>query len=181
MPQFMNMGGYVGRRLSAWKDPFADVYDSGYQIVQSLYALSKGGLFGVGIGQGLQKAGALPTADTDYILAIIGEEMGFVGILLVSFLYLTLVGGLFYHSFKVQNIAGRLLLFGIGVNFTFAFLWNAVMVSNLFPPKGIALPFLSYGASNLFASMLMIGLALSVIRSESSRATNFGSIALRHS
>ncbi|MEN3034626.1 MAG: FtsW/RodA/SpoVE family cell cycle protein [Aquificaceae bacterium] len=177
--QLINMEGYVGRRISAWKDPFADVYDSGYQIVQSIYALSKGGLFGVGIGQGLQKAGALPTADTDYILATIGEEMGFIGILLVSFLYSMLVGGLFYYSFKVKEVAGRLLLFGIGLNFMLAFFWNSVMVSNLSPPKGIALPFLSYGSSNLFASMLMVGIALSVIRS-SSLATRSGSIAFKH-
>jgi cell division protein FtsW len=161
---FLLREGYVYERLSAWIDPFADAEDTGYQIIQSLYALAKGGPFGVGIGKGIQKMGALPAADTDYVISVIGEEMGFLGVMMVILLYALLVGRLFYYSVKVNEPFGKLLLFGIAMNFSLAFLWNLAMASNLLPPKGIALPFVSYGASNLLASLIMIGLAQSVIR-----------------
>lgn len=159
----LSSGGYVSERFSAWKDPFADPEDSGYQIVQSIYALAKGGLFGVGIGQGIQKMGALPTADTDYVVAILAEELGFVGVLTLSLLYAILVGRLLWKAIHTEDKLGKLLLFGIGLNFALSFLWNMGVVSNLLPPKGIALPLVSYGTSNLVASMLMIGIAQSVI------------------
>ncbi|MFN3947769.1 MAG: FtsW/RodA/SpoVE family cell cycle protein [Aquificaceae bacterium] len=155
--------GYVAERLSAWKDPFFDPEDSGYQILQSLYALARGGLMGVGIGQGLQKMGPLPVSDTDFVIAVIGEEMGFVGVFLVVVLYCILIGRLLWYSLKTSEPMEKLLLFGIAFNFALSFLWNLAMVSNLIPPKGIALPFVSYGASNLFASLLFLGIAQSVI------------------
>jgi len=161
---FLLRESYVYERLSAWIDPFADAEDTGYQIIQSLYALAKGGPFGMGIGKGIQKMGALPEADTDYVISIIGEEMGFLGVMMVVLLYALLVGRLFYYSVKVDEPFGKLLLFGVAVNFSLAFLWNLAMASNLLPPKGIALPFVSYGTSNLLASLIMIGLAQSVIR-----------------
>jgi cell division protein FtsW len=161
---FLLKNGYVSERLSAWIDPFADAEDTGYQIIQSLYALAKGGPFGVGIGKGIQKMGALPGADTDYVISIIGEEMGFLGVMVVVLLYALLIRRLFYYSVKVHEPFGKLLLFGIAMNFSLAFLWNLAMASNLLPPKGIALPFVSYGNSNLLASLIMIGLAQSVIR-----------------
>jgi cell division protein FtsW len=82
----------------------------------------------------------------------------------VVLLYALLVGRLFYYSVKVDEPFGKLLLFGVAINFSLAFLWNLAMASNLLPPKGIVLPFVSYGTSNLFASLIMIGLAQSVIR-----------------
>jgi cell division protein FtsW len=155
---FLLKKGYVSERMSAWIDPFADAEDTGYQIIQSLYALAKGGPFGVGIGKGIQKMGALPEADTDYVISIIGEEMGFLGVMMVVLLYALLVGRLFYYSVKMDEPFGKLLLFGVAMNFSLAFLWNLAMASNLLPPKGIALPFVSYGTSNLFASFIMVGL-----------------------
>ncbi|MCS7196375.1 MAG: FtsW/RodA/SpoVE family cell cycle protein [Aquificaceae bacterium] len=163
--------GYVAERLSAWKDPFLDPEDSGYQIIQSLYALAMGGFLGVGIGQGLQKMGPLPASDTDYVVAIVGEEMGFFGVLLVILLYSLLVGRLLWHSLKTSEPMGRLILFGTAANFALSFLWNMAMVSNLIPPKGIALPFISYGTSNLFASLIFLGMAQSVVNHRES--TNF--------
>jgi cell division protein FtsW len=88
-------------------DPFADAEDTGYQIIQSLYALAKGGPFGVGIGKGISKMGALPAADTDYVISIIGEEMGFLGVMMVVLLYALLVGRLFYYSVKVDEPFGK--------------------------------------------------------------------------
>lgn len=167
--------GYVAERLSAWKDPFLDPEDSGYQIIQSLYALARGGLMGVGIGQGFQKLGALPASDTDYIMAVIGEEMGFLGIFMVIVLYCFLIGRLFWYSLKASEPVGKLILFGTALNFALSFLWNMAMVPNLIPPKGIALPFISYGSSNLFASLLFLGIAQSVINHQERTSSSFSS------
>ncbi|MCS7171255.1 MAG: FtsW/RodA/SpoVE family cell cycle protein [Aquificaceae bacterium] len=165
--------GYVAERLSAWKDPFLDPEDSGYQIIQSLYALARGGIMGVGIGQSFQKMGPLPASDTDYVIAIIGEEMGFLGVLTVLLLYSILVGRLLWHSIRATELLAKLLLFGIAINFALSFFWNLAMVSNLIPPKGIALPFISYGSSNLFASLLALGIAQSVINYKDSTSFSF--------
>lgn len=154
---------YVAERISAWRDPFLDPEDSGYQILQSLYALARGGFMGVGIGQGIQKMGSLPASDTDYAIALLGEEMGFLGVFLVILLYCILIGRILFYSLKTQDPIEKLFLFGIASNFALSFLWNMAMVSNLIPPKGIALPFISYGASNLLASLLSLGLAQSFI------------------
>ena len=167
--------GYVAERLSAWKDPFLDPEDSGYQIIQSLYALARGGLMGVGIGQGVQKLGALPASDTDYIMAVIGEEMGFLGIFMVIVLYCFLIGRLFWYSLKASEPVGKLILFGTALNFALSFLWNMAMVSNLIPPKGIALPFISYGSSNLFASLVFLGMAQAVINHQERTSSSFSS------
>jgi len=167
--------GYVAERLSAWKDPFVDPEDSGYQIIQSLYALARGGLMGVGIGQGFQKLGALPASDTDYIMAVIGEEMGFLGIFMVIVLYCLLIGRLFWYSLRMYEPMEKLLLFGIAINFALSFLWNMAMVSNLIPPKGIALPFISYGSSNLFASLVFLGMAQAVINHQERTSSSFSS------
>uniref|UniRef100_A0A7C2V8W9 Probable peptidoglycan glycosyltransferase FtsW n=1 Tax=Hydrogenobacter sp. TaxID=2152829 RepID=A0A7C2V8W9_9AQUI len=167
--------GYVAERLSAWKDPFLDPEDSGYQIIQSLYALARGGLMGVGIGQGFQKLGALPASDTDYIMAVIGEEMGFLGIFMVIVLYCFLIGRLFWYSLKASEPVGKLILFGTALNFALSFLWNMAMVSNLIPPKGIALPFISYGSSNLFASLVFLGMAQAVINHQERTSSSFSS------
>ncbi|MCS6957034.1 MAG: FtsW/RodA/SpoVE family cell cycle protein [Aquificaceae bacterium] len=167
--------GYVAERLSAWKDPFLDPEDSGYQIIQSLYALAKGGLLGVGIGQGIQKMGPLPAADTDYVIAVLGEEMGFLGVMLVIVLYSLLMFRLLWYSLKVTEPVGKLILVGTAMNFALSFFWNLAMASNLLPPKGIALPFLSYGSSNLFASLIFLGIAQSVINHAESKSVSFSS------
>ncbi|MFN4013634.1 MAG: FtsW/RodA/SpoVE family cell cycle protein [Aquificaceae bacterium] len=167
--------GYVAERISAWKDPFLDPEDSGYQIIQSLYALARGGFMGVGIGQGLQKLGALPASDTDYIVAVIGEEMGFLGVFTLIVLYCLFVGRLLWHSLRASEPMGKLLLFGTALNFALSFLWNMGMASNLIPPKGIALPFVSYGSSNLFASLLFLGIAQSVINHQEKTSSSFSS------
>ncbi len=153
---------YVQGRLSAWKDPFADPDELGYQIVQSLFGLAHGGFFGVGIGQGMQKMGALPIADTDYIISLVGEEFGFVGLSFVMLFYSLFIGRLFYYTFRTRENFGKLILLGISLNFSISFFYNTAMVVNLLPPKGIALPFLSYGASNLFLSLISFGLVQSI-------------------
>jgi len=173
--------GYISERILAWVDPFAEAEEEGYQIIQSLYAFAKGGPFGVGIGKGIQKMGILPEADTDYVMSVIGEELGFVGVMLVVSLYAILVGRLFYYSVKIAEPFGKLLTFGIAMNFSLAFLWSLGMAVNLIPPKGLALPFVSYGVSNMIASMIMVGLAQSVIKVWHREKTFSTLTDLRHS
>ena len=164
---FIKTGGnYVEGRFVAWLNPFAKANTKGYQIIQSLFAFAHGKLLGVGIGEGIQKEGYLPEIDTDYALALIGEEWGFLGVLFVVFLY----GGLVYRIFKISDFAedtfGKLIAFGIGMYIAIESIWNMMMAMNLIPSKGIALPFISYGSSNLLANLIAIGLVMSVYRKE---------------
>jgi len=159
-------GNYVEGRFAAWLNPFAKANTKGYQIIQSLFAFAHGRFFGVGIGEGIQKEGYLPEIDTDYALALIGEEWGFLGVSFVVLLY----AGLVYRIFKISNFAenslGKLIAFGIGMYIATESIWNMMMAMNLIPSKGIALPFISYGSSNLLANLLAIGLVMSVYRKE---------------
>jgi cell division protein FtsW len=159
-------GNYVEGRFAAWLNPFAKANTKGYQIIQSLFAFAHGRFFGVGIGEGIQKEGYLPEIDTDYALALIGEEWGFLGVSFVVFLY----AGLVYRIFKISNFAensfGKLIAFGIGMYIATESIWNMMMAMNVIPSKGIALPFISYGSSNLLANLLAIGLVMSVYRKE---------------
>ncbi len=157
---------YVEGRFSAWLNPFAKADTRGYQIIQSLFAFAHGKLFGVGIGEGIQKEGYLPEIDTDYAFALIGEEWGFVGIVFVVFIY----AGLTYRIFKIYDFAedsfGKLVAFGVGMYIAIESIWNMLMAMNVIPSKGIALPFISYGSSNLLANIIAIGLVMSVYRKE---------------
>ncbi|MFP3159378.1 MAG: FtsW/RodA/SpoVE family cell cycle protein [Hydrogenobaculum sp.] len=159
-------GNYVEGRFVAWLNPFAKANTKGYQIIQSLFAFAHGKLFGVGIGEGIQKEGYLPEIDTDYAFALIGEEWGFLGVSFVVLLY----AGLVYRIFKISNFAensfGKLIAFGIGMYIATESIWNMMMAMNVIPSKGIALPFISYGSSNLLANLLAIGLVMSVYRKE---------------
>ncbi len=157
-------GGYLERRFQAWKNPLQDPYDSGYHILQSLLSFINGGLFGMGPGFGFQKLGYLTQADTDYILAIIGEEMGFIGVLFLSFLYFLLVSRLLYISTRVLDTFGKIIVVGVVVNILLSVLVNYYMATNILPPKGIPLPFVSYGVSNMVANMLGLGLVGSIYR-----------------
>ncbi len=164
---FLKTGGnYVEGRFVAWLNPFTKANTKGYQIIQSLFAFAHGKLFGVGIGEGIQKEGYLPEIDTDYALALIGEEWGFVGIAFVVLLY----GGLVYRIFKISDFAedtfGKLIAFGIGMYIAIESIWNMMMAMNIIPSKGIALPFISYGSSNLLANLIAVGLVMSVYRKE---------------
>ncbi len=157
-------GSYIERRFSAWIDPLGDPYDSGYHILQSFLSYINGGLFGMGPGFGLQKLGYLTQADTDYILAIIGEEMGFVGILFLSLLYILLISRLIYISNRVLDTFGKILVAGITINLMLSILISYAMSINLLPPKGIPLPFVSYGVSNMLANMIGLGIVGAIYR-----------------
>ena len=153
---------YRRERLLSFLDPFADAGDSGFQAVQALTAIGSGGFFGVGLGESVQKIFYLPEAHTDMILAIIGEELGLVGILAVIFLY----GMIAYAGLRTAKLArdlhSRLLAAGITSLILCQATLNFFAVLGMAPLTGVPLPFLSYGSTNLVVLMGAMGLLLNV-------------------
>ncbi len=160
-------GDYVYRRFSAWYDPIRDSFGSGYQVVQAMLAFMNGGLLGQGYGKGLQKLGPLTQADTDYVLATIGEELGLPGILFLFTLYIILIKRLVRMAREVVDVFGKLIVAGITLNILFSVIINVMMAVNILPPKGIPLPFVSYGVSNLLVNFLALGLVGAVYKRQS--------------
>ncbi len=149
---------YRMRRLVTFLDPFADPLGAGFQVIQSFVAIATGGIFGKGLGASQQKLFFLPEAHTDFILAVIGEEMGFAGILIISLIY-----GLFFFCLlqimrNAANHRERLLATGFFSMFAGSTLINMGVVAGLLPTKGLALPFISSGGSSLLASLFMVGI-----------------------
>ncbi len=156
--------GYRARRLTAFLDPFQDAHNTGYQLVQSLYALALGGFSGAGVGAGKQKMFYLPEAHNDFIMAVLGEELGFIGITLVMLLFALL----FWRCYRIimgqKDLRDRLSAFGISLVLTLGAVLNLAVVMGMAPPKGVPMPFLSYGGSNLLATLLCVGLMLNFSR-----------------
>jgi len=159
MTKFTN---YHSSRISAWLDPWADPKISGYQVLQSLYALGDGGLFGVGLGNSKQKITHLPMADTDYIFAMIAEEWGFIGAALVVVLYAAFI----YFGIKIAIEAadsfGSYLAAGITSVIGVQVIVNIGVVTNSIPSTGVTLPFISRGSTSLGVFMAAMGILLSV-------------------
>lgn len=155
---------YRFRRLLAFRDPFKVARDEGYQLVQSLYALGSGGFWGQGLGDSGQKLFFLPDAHTDFIMAILGEEMGFIGVSLVFLL----LAFFFWRSVRValsqENLRDRLTAFGLTLILGLSMLLNMAVVLGAAPPKGLPMPFLSYGGSSMLATMCCVGLLLNYSR-----------------
>jgi cell division protein FtsW len=156
--------GYRARRLMAFLDPFQDANNTGYQLVQSLYALGLGGFSGVGVGASRQKMFYLPEAHNDFIIAVLGEEMGFIGITLVMLLFALL----FWRCYRVimgqRTLRDRLSAFGITLVLSLGAVLNLAVVMGMAPPKGVPMPFLSYGGSSLLATMICVGRMLNFSR-----------------
>jgi cell division protein FtsW len=155
---------YRFRRWFAFLDPFKDALDSGYQLVQSLYGFGAGGWFGVGLGAGRQKLFFLPEAHNDFILAVLGEELGFVGVSLVIVLMGIILWRCVAIAVNAKDMQDRLLAFGSGLLIILGGLLNSAVVLALAPPKGVALPFLSYGGSNMLTSFFCMGVLLNLAR-----------------
>ena len=155
---------YRWARWTAYLEPFANARGSGYQIVQSLLALGSGGIFGVGLGGSIQKTVYLPEAHNDFIMSVVGEETGFVGITVVMVLFALF----FYRCYRVvlgqRNLRDRLSAYGLTLVIALSFLLNMAVILGNVPPKGIAMPFISYGGSSLLANMICAGLLLNYSR-----------------
>jgi cell division protein FtsW len=152
------------RRIMAWIHPEANKEGAGYQAYQAMIALGSGGLTGLGLGNGRQKLGFVPEHHTDFIFSIIGEELGLIATLAVVLLFVTLVVCGVYVARRSTDTFG--LLLGTGITFMIgmqAFI-NMGVVTSLLPNKGMPLPFISYGGSNLLLTLIAFGLLLSVSR-----------------
>lgn len=162
LPLLIVLEPYRFKRLMAFINPWASPKGEGYQLLQSLYALGSGGLFGVGLFNSRQKYRFLPFSESDFILSIIGEELGFIGVV-VLFLVLFF---LFYRGIKVSSSCktyfGTLLAFGISVVFIIQVFVNALVVSGSIPPTGLPLPLISAGNTSLIVFMSSFGILYNV-------------------
>lgn len=153
---------YRLNRLRVFLDPWQDPRNSGFQIIQSLISFGSGGTFGVGVGDGMQKLFYLPEPHTDFILSVIAEESGFVGVITVIILFAILIYRGLMIAFKSRDRFASLLAAGLTILIGTEAIVNIAGVMGLIPLKGLALPFLSYGGSSLIMSMLAMGILLSI-------------------
>jgi cell division protein FtsW len=155
---------YRTQRIKTYLNPKADVQGAGYQTIQSLIAVGSGGIKGKGLGSGERKLKFLPEAHKDYIYAVVGEEMGFLGTTFVLLLFAVIVFSCFTISGLTQDNYIKLLTAGIGGLFGFQFLLHASVVLNIIPAKGTTLPFFSVGGSSFLINVLALGVLLNITR-----------------
>ena len=153
---------YRMKRIISFLNPWTDPLGSGYQIIQSLYAIGPGGLLGQGFLKSRQKHFYLPEPQTDFIFSIISEEFGFLGVLIVCSLFFFI----FYRSIKIalscKDLFGKYLAFGLAFGILIQATLNLMVVVGLIPVTGVTLPFFSYGGSSLLVSMASIGIILNI-------------------
>ena len=156
---------YRMARILSFLNPWSDPLGSGFQIIQSLYAIGPGGLLGMGLGNSIQKHFYLPEPQTDFIFSIISEELGFLGILIVSTLFITII----YRGIKIalnsNDLFSKYLAFGLIFQLSFQTILNLSVVVGLIPVTGVTLPFLSYGGSSLLITMIGMGILLNISKS----------------
>ena len=157
---------YRLKRILSFLNPWSDPLGSGFQIIQSLYSIGPGGLFGLGFGNSIQKHFYLPEPQTDFIFSIISEEFGFMGIVIVSTLFILIFYNCLKISMKCNDLFGKYLSFGITFGLIFQTILNLSVVVGLVPVTGVTLPFLSYGGSSLLITMISIGIILNISRYE---------------
>ena len=161
---YVSFMGYAGDRITAWLHPEADPGDTGYQILQSLYAIGSGGLFGLGLGKSRQKYLYLPFQYNDYIFAIICEELGLFGALLIMALFsVTILRG-YWIALRASDRFSTVLAAGLVTLIAVQTVLNLGVVTNLLPSTGIALPFFSYGGTALAVNLGEMGIVLSISR-----------------
>jgi cell division protein FtsW len=155
---------YAWRRIVGFLDPWSTSLGAGFQLVQSYVAFGRGGLFGVGLGNGQQKLAYLPEAHTDFILALVAEELGLLGVLAVLFGFAALLVAGTRIASRANDRFALLLGFGMTALLTVPALVNASVVMGLLPTKGLTLPFLSYGRTSLIVSCMALGILFGVAR-----------------
>ncbi len=153
---------YRMARLQAFLDPFSQAQAAGYQVVQSLIAFSNGGFLGTGIGAGRQKLFYLPEIHTDYIFSVIGEELGFAGVVAVGACFLTIVAVGFRIARRARDLFGRYLAIGLSSVIGIQAMTNMMVGLKMLPPKGMVLPFLSYGGSSLILHLAAMGVLINI-------------------
>lgn len=153
---------YRLKRIISFLNPWSDPLGSGYQIIQSLYAIGPASLLGLGFGKSIQKQFYLPEPQTDFIFAIICEEFGIVGAISVIVLFISLFYIILKISLKQNNLFAKYLSFGLGMQIILQGALNLCVVTSLIPVTGVTLPFFSYGGSSLLVSMISIGIILNI-------------------
>ena len=157
---------YRMARIVSFLNPWSDPLGSGFQIIQSLYAIGPGGLLGQGFLKSHQKHFYLPEPQTDFIFSIISEEFGFLGVLIITSFF----GFIFYRTVKIalktNDLFGKFLAFGIGISIIIQATLNLCVVIGLIPVTGVTLPFFSYGGSSLLVSMASIGIILNISKNK---------------
>lgn len=160
---FLQFGdGFRMERVEVWKNPEAYSQEGGYQVLQALYAIGSGGLFGKGFGQSVQKLGFIPEAQNDMIFTIICEELGLFGGIAVMLMFGFLIWRLYVIAMEAEDLFGTLLVVGIMAHIAIQVILNIAVVTNTIPNTGITLPFISYGGTSVVFLMGEIGLALAV-------------------
>ncbi len=153
---------YQLTRITTWLNPELDSQGAGYQIVQSLTAFASGGFFGVGFGNSKQKLFWLPESHTDFIYSVIGEELGFIGCVLVIGLFWTFIHRGLIIASRCPDMYGKLLAVGITFSIGFQAFLNISVTCSFLPATGVPLPFISYGGSSLMVTLWMIGILLNI-------------------
>lgn len=161
---FIRNTKYQWERIQVWIDPWKDAMDKGYQITNAQIAFGSGGLFGVGLGRSLQKYGFLPENHTDTIFAIVGEELGLVGTLLLLFLFVALYARAYQVIRECPDRFGRLLGYGLTSSLAIQTTINLAVVTGVLPVTGITLPLISYGGASLVITLVKLGLILNLSR-----------------
>lgn len=155
---------YRKSRLLSFLNPWKDPLDSGFHIIQSLLALGSGGIFGIGLAESKQKYFYLPDQHTDFIFSIIGEELGFIGTVVIIVLFIILLWRGFRIALDTSDPFGTLLAAGITSMIVFQSIINIGVVTKMVPTTGITLPFISYGGTSLIINMFCVGILLNISR-----------------
>ena len=153
-------------RITSFLDPWSDPLGTGFQIIQSLYAIGPGGLLGMGFLNSRQKHFYLPEPQTDFIFSIISEEFGILGIIIVASFFIFILYRGIKIALKCDNLFGKYLAFGMIFQILIQTVMNLMVVVGLIPVTGVTLPFLSYGGSSLLISMISIGILLNISRNQ---------------
>ena len=155
---------YRLERFNVWLHPKENASEGGYQILQSLYSLGSGGLFGKGLGNGIQKLGYVPEAQNDMIFTVICEELGVIGGIALILLFIFMIWRFMIISNNAPDLYGSMLVVGIMAHISVQTVMNLAVVTNSMPNTGVPLPFISYGGSSIMCLLMEIGIVLSVSR-----------------
>jgi cell division protein FtsW len=168
------LDGYRRKRWLMFLDPWQDPFGAGYQLIQSFLSLGRGGVFGVGFGNGTEKLFYLPDAHTDFIFSVLGEEFGLIGTSLFLLLFLLFVVLGFRIALRAPDRFGMLLASGFTSLIGIQMFVNVAVVLGLLPTKGLTLPFLSYGGSSLLVNLMMVGILMNIASQGVMRARSRG-------
>ncbi|AVK63217.1 cell division protein FtsW [Lactobacillus sp. CBA3606] len=162
LPKSTLSNSYQLRRFLGFLNPFTTASGAGTQLVNSYYAISNGGLTGVGIGNSLQKRGYLPEPNTDFIMSITAEELGLIGVLIVMGLLLVIVGRIIYIGVQATTTFNTLVCYGVAAYLTIQAFINVGGIVGIIPITGVTFPFMSYGGSSMMVLTLSLGLVLNI-------------------